>query len=362
MIMEIKKLGELGEIFIGLTYKPDDVTEDGIVVLRSGNIQDGELDFQDLVRVNCNVKEKLFVKDGDILMCSRNGSARLVGKSAIIKDLPENMTFGAFMTVIRTDKNSYLQYFFKSPYFKRQLKGSATTTINQITRNMLIDVEVPILYEEKSSKIVSILKKTESIIKARKQQLEQLDELIKSQFVEMFGDPVINPKGWTQSTLRQIAKEKLSYGSGASAVEYDGKCRYVRITDITNQGDLSNDIKSPNEYDKKYILNDGDILFARSGATVGKTLLYKKIYGECIYAGYLIRLVPNKELVIPEYVFHYTKTDYYSNFIASNMKVVAQPNINAQQYGDLEIGLPPLELQNQFATFVQQTDKLKFVY
>ena len=78
-----------------------------------------------------------------------------------------------------------------------------------------------------------------------------------------------------------------------------------------------------------------------------------------MYAGYLIRLVPNTELVLPDYVFYYTKTSYYERFIASNMKVVAQPNINAQQYGDLTICIPPMELQKDFLAFVEQTDKSK---
>ena len=82
---EMKKLGELGDVFIGLTYKPEDVVdEDGTIVLRSSNIQDGKLDFGDIVRVSCSVRDKLWVKENDILMCSRNGSAKLVGNTALI--------------------------------------------------------------------------------------------------------------------------------------------------------------------------------------------------------------------------------------------------------------------------------------
>ena len=176
----------------------------------------------------------------------------------------------------------------------------------------------------------------------------------------MFGDPVENPYNWEQTTLKDIGIGKLSYGSGASACEYDGNIRYVRITDIDSNGVLNNDKVSPNAIDEKYILNDGDILFARSGATVGKSYRYKDSDGKCLYAGYLIRLVPNTELVLPDYVFYYTKTSYYERFVESNMKVVAQPNINAQQYGDLTICIPPLELQTVFLNFVKQTDKLKF--
>ncbi|MEJ9371045.1 restriction endonuclease subunit S, partial [Schinkia azotoformans] len=182
----------------------------------------------------------------------------------------------------------------------------------------------------------------------------------KSQFIEMFGDPLENPFGWEQVTLKDISKGKLSYGSGASATTYDGKTRYVRITDITDSGELNDDIKSPSIYEAIHALNEGDILFARSGATVGKTYCHNEKYGKCIYAGYLIRLIPDKEKVLPEYVFHYTKTDYYNNFVAINKRTVAQPNINAKQYGDLVICVPPLEIQNRFVELIHQTDKSKF--
>jgi type I restriction enzyme S subunit len=176
----------------------------------------------------------------------------------------------------------------------------------------------------------------------------------------MFGDPVTNPMGWEVLMLKDIATEKLSYGSGASSTNYDNEIRYVRITDITDNGELNNDIVSPSEYDEKYLLRDGDILFARSGATVGKTFKYSEKWGICIYAGYLIRLIPDTNMVLPDYIFAYTKTDYYQEFVKLNQRTVAQPNINAQQYGDLGICVPPLSLQNRFAEFVKQADKSSF--
>ena len=113
------------------------VTNDGTIVLRSSNIQNSQLDFADTVRVNSSIKDKLFVKDNDILMCSRNGSARLVGKVALIKNLSEPMTFGAFMMIIRSRYYPYLMTYFQMEAFRRQISTGATTTINQITGNML---------------------------------------------------------------------------------------------------------------------------------------------------------------------------------------------------------------------------------
>lgn len=92
----------------------------------------------------------------------------------------------------------------------------------------------------------------------------------------MFGDPFNNVYGYPVSTLKEVAVGPLSYGSVSSASEYDGTTRYIRITDITDSGTLGSDIKSATKADDKYLLREGDILFARTGATVGKTCRYRE--------------------------------------------------------------------------------------
>lgn len=147
--------------------------------------------------------------------------------------------------------------------------------------------------------------------------------------------------------LKDLSISKLEYGSGTAACEYDGDTRYVRITDIDSTGNLGDDIVSPNCVDEKYILNDGDVLFARTGATVGKTYRYHEKDGRCLYAGFLIRVIPNQKIIRPDYLYYFTKSPQYNNFVQSSMKVVAQPNINAKQYGDLEFNVPKLEIQDE---------------
>ena len=134
-----KKMSSIATPIIGLTYKPANVTKDGKIVLRSGNIQNNELQLEeDIVRVsNIKIPEQKLIRDKDILMCSRNGSARLVGKSCLIRHPEEKMSFGAFMTVVRTKYPYFLQAFFASDYFKSQLTGVGTSSVNQITSGML---------------------------------------------------------------------------------------------------------------------------------------------------------------------------------------------------------------------------------
>ena len=144
MDWEIKPLYEVAEYFIGLTYRPSDIAEQGTIVLRSGNIQDSKLDFGDVVRVNLEVRKQLYVHENDILMCSRNGSADLVGKVAKIPKMTENMTFGAFMTIIRTVYHDYIFSYFQTDAFRSQINTGKTATINQITEAMLDKVILPL--------------------------------------------------------------------------------------------------------------------------------------------------------------------------------------------------------------------------
>ena len=141
------RLGNVGLSNIGLTYKPADVTQSdsGIPVLRSSNIQNNKIYLQDLVRVTTEIKnQNLFVEIGDILICARNGSKNLVGKSAIITELKEPMTFGAFMAIFRSQINNWVKIYLDSPLFKKTLESVNTVTINQITQNNLKNAIIPL--------------------------------------------------------------------------------------------------------------------------------------------------------------------------------------------------------------------------
>ena len=176
---EVKKLGEVATSQIGITYKPENVSDnnEGTIVLRSSNIQNSTLCFEDIVRVKCDIKENKYVKNGDILMCSRNGSFRLVGKVAMIANLPEPMTYGAFMTIIRSPYQAYLFAFFKSPAFRTQLTTSKTATINQITVKMLDEIKValpPLTLQQEFAEKIEAIEKQKEIIKQSIKETETL--------------------------------------------------------------------------------------------------------------------------------------------------------------------------------------------
>lgn len=138
------KLGQIGYSTIGLTYSPKDVCSSGSTILRSNNVKDGKINLINTVSVNKTIKEDLILKENDILLCSRNGSKALVGKGAIIKDIGIGMSFGAFMTVYRSICNPYINYFIQSNFFRNQLEKCGTTTINQLTQDILLNIIVPL--------------------------------------------------------------------------------------------------------------------------------------------------------------------------------------------------------------------------
>ena len=180
---EVKKLKYLGEAIIGLTYSPEDIVDQddkGTLVLRSSNIQDGKMAYNDNVYVNKEIPEKLMVKSGDILICSRNGSRDLIGKNALLGISETGCTFGAFMTVYRSTYNSYLYYVFNSTLFKYLAGSFLTSTVNQLTTGNLNNMVVPLPPLEKREEIVSFLvNKTsaiDSLITDITAQIEKLKE------------------------------------------------------------------------------------------------------------------------------------------------------------------------------------------
>ncbi|MFI2856257.1 restriction endonuclease subunit S [Paenibacillus sp. JSM ZJ436] len=147
------RLGEIGMTNIGLTYKPTDITNEGTIVLRSSNIQDGQLDYNDLVKVSCTIPDNKMCQTGDILICARNGSKRLVGKAAMIDK--GGMSFGAFMAIYRSVCNEYILYIINSAYFRNSmLPETGTTTINQITQETLRHCIIPLPPIEEQKRIV----------------------------------------------------------------------------------------------------------------------------------------------------------------------------------------------------------------
>jgi len=157
--------------------------------------------------------------------------------------------------------------------------------------------------------------------------------------------------------LDEICLYKAQYGSGAAKTDYNGETRYIRITDIDDDGNLKDsDIVSPSVIEEQYLLNEDDLLFARSGS-VGRAYLHRQ-KGRFIFAGYLIRFVLNKNKAMPRFIFYLTKSEFYAKWIIGQSKTGTISNINAQQYSSLPIPLPPLSIQEEIVAELDSYQKI----
>ena len=285
-----------------------------------------------------------------------------IGKTAITKeDMYSNEAIMAFK-----DKHviniipEYIFYLFKYKNWEEcSNKAVMGKTLNKAT---LSEIEVEICSIEKQRQIVNILDKIMSAVDGRKQELQLLDELIKARFVEMFGDPVKNPKGWEVVTIGDIVTE-VRYGTSKPAVE-GGKYPYLRMNNLTADGHLDlNDLKYidiPDDEIEKCVVRKGDVLFNRTNSIelVGKTVVFD-LQEDMIIAGYIIRVRLNKRL-LPEILSQYMNLEALKDILRSMAKgAVNQANINAQELQSIKVYIPDMELQKQFIEMKNQVDKSK---
>jgi type I restriction enzyme S subunit len=217
--------------------------------------------------------------------------------------------------------------------------------------------------KEEQEHIATVLNNVEGLIALRKEQITRLEQLIKSRFIELFGDPIVNPYHWDVATIGDIVTD-VRYGTSKPAVD-GGKYPYLRMNNLTYDGylDLS-DIKYidiPDNEIEKCIVRKGDILFNRTNSIelVGKTCVFD-LDDEMVIAGYIIRVRLNEKL-LPIVLSSYMNSVVLKEQLRCMAKgAVNQANINAQELQGIKIYLPPMNLQNQFAAFVEQVDKSKF--
>ena len=308
------------------------------------------------------VGQKLVMQKGDILFGRRNTYLR---RAAIA---PHDGIFSAHGMIFRPNTAiidpDYFPFFISSDYFMdaaiRISVGSLSPTVNWKTLKEL-DFFLPDLNQQRhTAELLSAANETKE---AYQDLLIKSDELVKSQFIELFGDPETNPFGWRMGTIRDIVSD-VRYGSSRKA-SIDGKYPYLRMNNITYGGELDlTDVKRidiPDDEIDRCSVRKGDVLFNRTNSKelVGKTCLYDR-EELMVLAGFVIRVRVN-EKAIPEFLAQYMNLPYTKELLLSMCKAACgQANINAQELQNIPIYIPPVEAQKQFVGFKEQLDKSKF--
>ena len=339
-----KRLLELAEYSIGLTYKPEQICDDGTIVLRSGNIQDGKISFSDIVRVNAPIKESLFVKEDDILMCSRNGSASLVGKVAMIPDINEPMTFGAFMTIIRSAEAKYLYLYFQSQDFRERVSEGKSSTMNQITQKMLDKVEVP--FPDKD------VRETLSAIASQADKSKFGD--FKSQFIEMFGNPVTNTKGWKTAKIKDVAPEM------PSKEQLSGKIWLLNLDMIeSNTGRIIEKVYEDVENALSVqSFDEGNVLFSKLRPYLNKVVIPDE---PGMATTELVPLRPEPSKLHKVFLSHLLRGNQFVNYANDIAGGTKMPRMPLTELRNFDCILPPMDKQLEFVFIAEQADKSKSV-
>lgn len=340
-----------------VTFVPmQNVTENGFVdttlTKKYEEVKKGFSYFQE--------NDVLFAK---ITPCMENG------KGGIAKNLSNKVGFGSTeFHVLRPEPklltSEWLYYLTSWAEFRKKCEKNMTGSAGQkrVPKSFLETYEINLPSLEEQRHIAAVLDKVSELISKRKAQLDKLDELVKSRFVEMFGDPVSNPKGWDKGTIRDVITE-AKYGTSKPAVE-GGAFKYLRMGNITYDGHLDlTDLKYidiPDSEIEKYLVKKGDVLFNRTNSKelVGKTCVFD-VDEPMVIAGYIIRVRVNDK-VLPEYLSAVLNSRYGKQTLAEMCKaIVGQANINAQELQNIAILIPPIELQMRFSQLVSNIEQIK---
>ena len=349
-----KKLGEVTTFQNGFAFKSSLFRKDGLPIVRISSIQEEKIKEDDLVTFypsdyNINF-DNYRIFPNDILIAMSGGTTGKLGINNSPNIYYQNQRVG----VLRENKdilNHMYLYYYLHTKSKESLRIAAGAAQPNLSTAQIKNFVIPIPSLSEQQRIVSRLDAAFAKIDAMKANAEKQVSEACTLFQKALTKAMEPKEGWEEKTLKEITTITGDYGLSVSSKPFDG-IRYLRITDITEWGELNEDKVSANvESDKSQEeLEEGDILFARTGATVGKTLVYKKEFGECMFAGYLIRYRLNNEIILPRFMFYVTHSKDYYDWVFVNQEAAAQPNISAKKYNQLPICFPPLSEQQRIVS------------
>ncbi len=364
----------------GLTYSPNDVTNgnSGVLVIRSTNIQNGILVYNDNVYVNVELPEKLKLQLNDTVMCVRNGSKALVGKNALVKHCDLDKTWGAFMTVIRgNESNCFIHHYLNSPYFKRQMDINAgTSTINQITSAMLNECILSIPTDtEEQQKIADFLSTVDEVIAQSEAEVQNLEQQKKGAMQKIFSQEVRFKREdgtefpeWEEKTFEEtfiplnnntFSRDMLNNESGTvQNIHYgDILVKYGAICDVKK---ISLPFVNTDIATKKYdIMKNGDIIIADTAedATVGKAIELIGIDNDIIISGLHTMACRPKQKYAPKFLGYLINSPAYHNQLFPYMQGIKVTSVGRKNIANTKLYYPCLEEQQKIADFLSAYDE-----
>ncbi len=361
------RLGAIGESLIGLTYSPDNVKRSGTLVLRSSNIQHGRLAFEDNVYVDSPIPPRIRVRENDILICVRNGSRRLIGKSVILDCRVVGQTFGAFMAIYRSDANPFLQYFFESDDFKRQIDEHLGATINQITNRSLNSFVVALPSAAEQREIVRRLVDVDNLIKGLERFIAKKQAIKLGMIEQLFTGRTRLPgftESWKPMRLRDAG---TSYGGLTGKTKDDfgiGSASFVTFMEVMSgprlrRHPLGRVRVRPAE--RQNLVARGDVLFNGSSETPDEVALSAAVdfapsastYLNSFCFGYRLK---RRDLIDPTYLAYFFRSSGGRALVSSLAQGAIRYNIAKTKLLELSPVLPHLGEQQGIAEIIRDAE------
>lgn len=357
---EQRKLGDFVEFFSGLTYTPKDVQKNGTLVLRSSNVNNGEIIDADNVYVNPQVVNSDNVKIGDIIVVVRNGSRSLIGKHAKVKNFMPNTVIGAFMTGIRSKYPEFTNALLSTSKFRREVTRNMGATINQITGYMFskMEFEVPSLNEQKN--IGEYFRTLDFLITLHQRKLDQLKTLKKYFLQNMFpakGEkvPRIRFKGftgdWEQRKLGDFGSVAMCKRIFKDQTSESGDVPFYKIGTFGGEPDAYISRELFEEYKQLYSYPEkGDILISASGS-IGRTVEYT---GEdAYYQDSNIVWLKHDKTIVNLFLKHMYEVIQWAGIEGSTIKRLYNDNILKT-----EVAIPSISEQEKIGAYFDNLDDL----
>lgn len=378
----LTRLKYLGSAITGLTYGPEDVVEEGkgTLVLRSSNVQNRTLTFDDNVFVSKEIPDKLVTRKGDILICSRNGSRALIGKNAMIDDDAVGVTFGAFMTVFRSKYNDFLLQVFNSPVFDYQSGTFLTSTINQLTVGNLYSFEVPLpplgeqtqiakFLDYETAKIDALIEKQQQLIALFKEKRQAVishavtkglnpDAPMRDSGVEWLGKV---PKHWEVCRVKQAIAFITSGPRGWSElITEQGTDVFLQSGDLNDKLGLRLDtakrISPPqNAEEARTKMRNGDVVVCITGANTGRVAVALNL-AETVYVNQHLSLIrPLPRRIAPKYLATVLASSGVKAYFAVKQYGLKE-GLSLTNVAEAPLCLPPLPEQEAILVYLEELE------
>ena len=368
--MEKIKIGDVCDILNGYAFKSENYVDSGIRIIRISNVQKGYIEDSTPAFYSFDTMglSKFMLEEGDLLM-SLTGN---VGRVAILEKelLPAALNQRVACLRLKSNKitKSYLFHFLNSNFFEQQcIMASNGVAQKNMSTEWLKDYEIPLYTPNQQEEIVTVLNAAQSILSSRRQQLQKLDELIKARFVELFGDPRINPNKYPVCQLSDYIVFLTSGSRGwAQYCADDGTEWFITIKNVKDchiETDNMQPINAPNNAEaKRTRVQEGDLLISIT-ADLGRTgVVTKEIAEHGAYINQHLTCIRLKQDVLnPLYVAYFMESPAGKEQFESKNQSAVKAGLNFNSINSLRLMIPPLDDQNPFIDFIKQTDKSKAV-